>query len=114
MWPTPAASDYKGSVKGNLLQGRRQMTRGVRLPEHVMRFATPTTPRPHDSENTAGKYMAGQKQQDLTSQVCQAGGQLIPMWCEWLMGWPLGWSDLKPLAKESFRKWLDEFCGRGD
>ena len=26
------------------------------------------------------------------------GGKLNPMWVEWLMGWPLGWTDLKPLG----------------
>jgi hypothetical protein len=25
------------------------------------------------------------------------GGKLNPMWVEWLMGWPAGWTDLKPL-----------------
>jgi len=29
-------------------------------------FSTPTCPRPHDSENTVGKFMPGQKQKDLT------------------------------------------------
>jgi len=28
------------------------------------------------------------------------GGQLNPTWVEWLMGWPLGWTDLKPLATD--------------
>jgi hypothetical protein len=28
----------------------------------------------------------------------QIGGSLNPTWVEWLMGWPLGWTDLKPLA----------------
>jgi hypothetical protein len=28
------------------------------------------------------------------------GGQLNPMWVEWLMGWPLGWTDLKPLETD--------------
>ena len=28
------------------------------------------------------------------------GGKLNPMWVEWLMGWPLGWTDLKPLATD--------------
>ena len=27
----------------------------------------------------------------------QVGGKLNPMWVEWLMGWPLGWTDLNPL-----------------
>lgn len=29
-----------------------------------------------------------------------------PEWLESLMGWPTGWSDLKPLAMDRFRKWL--------
>jgi hypothetical protein len=28
------------------------------------------------------------------------GGKLNPTWVEWLMGWPLGWTDLKPLAMD--------------
>lgn len=121
-------------------------------------WPTPTTPRPHDSENTAGKYLPSQKQKDLayavamwptptardckgansmehltrdgsrnhTDQLANAvrlwpttrdykspdmnpdskrfsqktelnsaiGGQLNPTWVEWLMGFPIGWTDL--------------------
>jgi hypothetical protein len=28
------------------------------------------------------------------------GGKLNPTWVEWLMGWPLGWTDLKPLEMD--------------
>jgi hypothetical protein len=35
-------------------------------------------------------------------------GQLNPMWVEWLMGWPLGWTDLKPLETDRFRQWLEK------
>jgi hypothetical protein len=28
------------------------------------------------------------------------GGQLNPTFCEWLMGWSLGWTDLKPLEMD--------------
>ena len=28
------------------------------------------------------------------------GGSLNPTWTEWLMGWPLGWTDLKPLEMD--------------
>jgi hypothetical protein len=28
------------------------------------------------------------------------GGQLNQTWVEWLMGWPLGWTDLKPLEMD--------------
>ena len=36
------------------------------------------------------------------------GGTLNPMWVEWLMGWPLGWTDLKPLETDKFQKWLEQ------
>lgn len=29
-----------------------------------------------------------------------------PVWAEWFMGWPLGWTDLKPLAMDKYRQWL--------
>lgn len=33
------------------------------------------------------------------------GGHLNPEWVEWLMGWPIGWTDLKPLAMAKFQQW---------
>jgi DNA (cytosine-5)-methyltransferase 1 len=73
LYPTPSATDYKGSVTGEKLEERKQMTRGVRLPEQVMRTET-------EVEN---------------------GGQLNPTWVEWLMGFPLGWTDLDASATQS-------------
>lgn len=35
------------------------------------------------------------------------GGPLNPEWVEWLMGWPIGWTDLKPLGMGRFRQWLE-------
>jgi DNA (cytosine-5)-methyltransferase 1 len=32
--------------------------------------------------------------------AAQVGGKLNPEWTEWLMGWMLGWTDLKPLATD--------------
>jgi hypothetical protein len=39
--------------------------------------------------------------------AAQVGGPLNPHWTEWLMGWPEGWTDLKPLETDKFQKWLD-------
>jgi hypothetical protein len=39
--------------------------------------------------------------------VIEAGGQLNPNWVEWLMGWPIGWTDLKPLGTAKFQQWCD-------
>jgi len=35
---------------------------------------------------------------------------MAPQYAEWLMGWPIGWTDLKPLEMDGFRKWLTQFC----
>ncbi len=32
-------------------------------------------------------------------------GRLSPDWVEWLMGWPDGWTSLRPLAPEAFGQW---------
>jgi hypothetical protein len=87
MWPTP-------TVNGNHNRKVASETSGDGLATAVKMWPTPTTPRPHDSENTAGKFMPGQKQKDLTSVVARTGGQLNPTWVEWLMGFPIGWTDL--------------------
>jgi hypothetical protein len=34
------------------------------------------------------------------------GGKLNPMWVEWLMGWPLGWTDCAPSGTDRFQSWL--------
>ena len=42
------------------------------------------------------------------------GGRTTPTHIEFVMGWPLGWSDSAPLAMASFLSWkqqLGAFCG---
>jgi hypothetical protein len=33
----------------------------------------------------------------------ELNGALNPTWVEWLMGWPLGWTDLQPSATDKYR-----------
>lgn len=63
----------------------------------------------------AGDYrMAGQpghrrgQLNDPAMGIVPVGGRLNPTWVEWLMGWPLGWTDLEPLAMDRWRLWLSE------
>lgn len=37
--------------------------------------------------------------------VSPVNASLNPEWVEWLMGWPIGWTSLEPLSKESFEQW---------
>lgn len=62
LFPTPA-TDSAGGRKEKYAQG------GVPLTAFVGMFPTPTTPRPHDSENTVGRYMPSQNQFDLAAAV---------------------------------------------
>ncbi len=39
------------------------------------------------------------------------GGRLNPMWVEWLMGWPIKWTDSQPLETDKFRRWLQQHGG---
>ena len=34
--------------------------------------------------------------------------RLNPDWVEWLMGWPIGHTDLKPLATDKYREWQQQ------
>lgn len=40
--------------------------------------------------------------------VPEGAGPLSPEFVEWLMGWPIGWTDSGPLEMAKFRKWLAE------
>ena len=42
----------------------------------------------------------------LHTMARRAGGRLSPAFTEAMMGWPVGWTDLEPLATDKFREWL--------
>jgi len=95
MWPTPDASmGTGGRVSKEPPVGKRKSgaKKSITLNDAVKweMFCTPTA---HDWKNHAAS-----RQMYLSDQVEQAspsinGGQLNPTWVEWLMGFPLGWTD---------------------
>jgi len=88
IWPTPMAADSRGS------SGRPAPGKQVQLVDAV-KYATPLS-----RDYRSGK--ASQATHDKNSRPLseQIGGSLNPPWVEWLMGWPLGWTDLRPLATD--------------
>ena len=38
----------------------------------------------------------------------ELNGPLNPEWVSWLMGWPLGWSSLQPLATVKYQQWQQQ------
>jgi len=55
------------------------------------------TPTAHMAKETNAPSEALRNEPSMASRV---GGKLNPTWVEWLMGWPLGWTDLKPLEMD--------------
>jgi len=101
-WPTPSATDYKGS-------GTDAATLRDRLDYAAERGKTKNKLFPTPRENcSTGKCEHGEGGKDLQTAV---GGKLNPRWVEWLMGVPIGWTALKPLATGTYRKWLNAFSG---
>lgn len=78
-WPTPTRRDSR-TLKGSQ-PPKRAPTSGLPL---VWTIALTLTPEK------------------------RSAGRLNPEWVEWLMGWPMGWTDLRPLEMARFREWLQQ------
>jgi len=129
MWPTPTAGDGTGGPGNSGRQG------GLNLRTAVTMLPTPTvidagtgrvnksaskgaaerptlammakqaswpTPTTRDWRSGTGAQKREGHAQPLTDVI---GGQLNPTWVEWLMEFPLGWTDLKPLEMHRWRQW---------
>jgi hypothetical protein len=82
MWPTPR-SERAG--------------RTIRLyPGNVVSSA-------HKRQANGGH---GDLEEEMARDPKNVGGTLNPTWVEWLMGWPLRWSDTRPLPTDKFQQWL--------
>lgn len=90
MWPTPKASDYKGSGPAGSKSAEHDRARG-----NLKGVVMYPTPQAGADNPAAHRAMSG----DFKKRFCEAAGipitgQLNPTWVEWLMGFPLGWTDL--------------------
>ena len=81
-WPTPCLPG-NGGTNGK-----------AKLKKMLTQYPTPTC---HNSKEGAFPAEYSRKTPTLATH---AGGKLNPTWVEWLMGWPLGWTDLKPLETD--------------
>ncbi|RYD23249.1 MAG: hypothetical protein EOP87_26630 [Verrucomicrobiaceae bacterium] len=105
--PTPMANDAEKRGDFNQDDPRNG------LPAAIKRLRTPLA-SDADSWNLRTAEEAGRFVR-LNNQL-GAGGQQSPMWTEWFMGWPIGWTGLEPLATGSFPQWFRWHgisCGRG-
>ena len=101
--PTPDASQ-RGPTKDYNPQAKSQS--GRTLQSFAAKFPTPQASDNRDRGNMSNpsvqRRVAIGKQISLSQSVHPTSGQLNPTWVEWLMGWPLEWTDLKPLAMDKY------------
>ena len=102
MFPTPTASEHKCRLRGNTQQSK---SLGALAKKGLL-----PTPNARDWKDS-GATQGNRKSPNLGTVAHQmtpgtvVGGSLNPTWVEWLMGWPLGWTDCAALATDRFRQW---------
>lgn len=98
MWPTPTASDSKGSGDAGTKSAEHDLKKH-NLKGVVMFYPTPTTGAGlcGGTENYLQLKKladAGQITEEERKSMSKGnGGQLNPDWVEWLMGLPVGWTE---------------------
>ena len=105
MWPTP-------TVCGNYNRKGASATSGDGLATAVQKWPTPVC---QDSRHAISRHLDPNNQnwksnlgEVVMSLEPTSNGRLNPTWVEWLMGWPLGWTDLKPLEMDKFQQWQQQ------
>jgi len=109
-WPTPQARDWKGP-SGRSLKGE-EFDLPMAMRKHLQTFPTPqaSEARQGFQDRTSGKK-GSQKSLSTIVQGApakEAGGALNPSWVEWLMGWPVDWTDITKPCAGNFAQWQAE------
>lgn len=115
-WPTPTTADaYTDNLKSS--QQSDGSMHSVSLAQAVQMYPTPTA-RDYRSnmkletvDRRAEESSRGVSLSEFVQRVDRSNGRLNPDWVEWLMGWPIGWTALNPLATARFREWQQQHGG---
>jgi DNA (cytosine-5)-methyltransferase 1 len=94
-WPTPDANCGMRGTQENWTPKRKSGHQAQYSINQAVRDRMFPTPTAHNSKEGAYPSQFNRKTPTLATH---AGGKLNPTWVEWLMGWPLEWTDLKPLG----------------
>ena len=103
-WPTPTAHNAKET---NAPSEYTRNTPSLTATVMMRKWGTPKVQDSRHALRDRGKGNLGEQVSGLHN-----GGKLNPTWTEWLMGWPLEWTDLKPLETDkslSVQQQLGEF-----
>ena len=134
IWPTPSANNYEQTDLDKLLERRERIkSQGINgngfgltlanavLIEERKTWATPTASEVRQGWQDRSRGKKGQQESLSTQVIKEAGGReatsglhLNPDWTEWLMGWPIGWTDSKQLETDKFQQWWNSHGERSE
>lgn len=97
-WPTPMANPSGP----DFARINREKSGGDSLATTVARSFYPT-PQHRDWKGKSQRGNYGNTNDCLPNTV---NGQLNPDWVEWLMGWPIGWTESESMGKKSFELYM--------
>jgi len=106
-WPTPTTRDRNETLeqvqerKERFQRGESNFNPGLALCVAVKMWPTPAA---RDFKGMSGAGRQERKGHPKDTLPNAIGGSLNPTWVEWLMGFPEGWTDLKPSEMPSSRK----------
>jgi hypothetical protein len=89
MWPTPCLPGNGGT------NGKAKMQKML-----AEKWPTPRTAGMCGGTGSWDLLKKNTSIEEARAMGAGNGGKLNPMWVEWLMGWPLEWTDLKPLEMD--------------
>ncbi|MDN7894562.1 hypothetical protein QZM93_38870 [Burkholderia cepacia] len=111
LYPTPCAIDSgSGRVNRSPSAGAAERPTLAMMARKGM-WPTPCASASKGSSPAALKRKSGKdRSNDRIDHAVMAsdGGQLNPEWVEWLMGWPIGHTALKPLETDRYHEWLQQ------
>jgi DNA (cytosine-5)-methyltransferase 1 len=103
-WPTLLASDGpNGGPNSRGSKGDLRLSAAVHTfpPLKARDYRSGSKPE----SRRARAQRTGEVHSPDLNDVIAPGGQLNPTWCEWFMGFPEGWTELKPLEILKFQQW---------
>jgi hypothetical protein len=96
LWPTPTAHMAKET------NAPSEHNRNTPTLTAQVNWPTPRTKGMCGGSGAWAQLKANTTIEEARSMGAGNGGKLNPTWVEWLMGWPLEWTDLKPLETGRF------------
>lgn len=117
-WPTPNCIGFRSDgellLLSRKLESREEflrMSSRAATSKREKAWPTPCASASKGSSPASLTRKSGRsRENDRIDHAVMAsdGGQLNPDWVEWLMGWPIGLTELKPLGMGKFQEWLQQ------